>query len=72
MKSLPPPCPSLVVATAEGTLRLLDSRSPLAYQNELKVSFVQFPAPSIHQDRTLLSRIGALRSKGLGQSSGLF
>ena len=37
MKALPAPNASLVVATAEGTLRLLDTRSPLAYQQELKV-----------------------------------
>jgi len=28
----------LVAATAEGTLRMLDARSPVSYQHELKVS----------------------------------
>lgn len=37
MKSLPAQ-PVLVTATAEGTLRLLDTRSPLSYQHELKIS----------------------------------
>lgn len=36
MKPLPAQA-VLVAATAEGTLRLLDTRSPLSYQHELKV-----------------------------------
>ena len=38
MKPLPTQ-PVVVAATAEGTLRLLDTRSPLTYQHELKVSY---------------------------------
>ena len=37
MKTLPTQS-VLVAATAEGTLRLLDTRSPLTYQHELKIS----------------------------------
>jgi len=54
VRALPPPSASLVCATAEGTLRLLDTRSPLAYQHEFKVRlfpFVlsfDFDAPSFH------------------------
>lgn len=38
MKALPAQS-ILVTATAEGTLRMLDTRSPLAYQHELKVRY---------------------------------